>query len=130
MLRAPRERCQGGDSDGAAPAAAKNGLFWDEAAKRKHHDRITLLEHTVQLVCNVATSSSRKMFFPGYVDLTSNAVVHARGRLGVCTNDYILWFYLFVLNFRAIEPTPSSLSYMLGDGSSDSSMNRTRTNDK
>ena len=33
----------------------KTEFFRDDVAGRKHNDRITLLEHTMQVVCNVST---------------------------------------------------------------------------
>lgn len=43
--------------------------------------RLTLLDLTIQVVCDVATSSARETYFRSCVDFVSDAVRYAGGKL-------------------------------------------------
>ena len=69
---------------------------------------MTLLDLCVQVVCDVATSSSRETHFSPCVDFVSSAIRFARGNLGPRTLGYALRFYLFIFHFGASAASPSS----------------------
>jgi hypothetical protein len=67
--------------------------------------RLTLIDLTVQVVCDVATTTSRETYFRSCVDFVSDAVRYANGRLNDRTTGFIMRFYLFVYYFGASVPT-------------------------
>jgi hypothetical protein len=67
--------------------------------------RLTLLDLTIQVVCDVATSSARETYFRSCVDFVSDAVRYARGKLNDRTVGFVLRFYLFVFYFGASIPS-------------------------
>ncbi|KAL7446952.1 hypothetical protein ACHAXM_010695 [Skeletonema potamos] len=67
--------------------------------------RLTLIDLAVQVVCDVATSTSRETYFRSCVDFVSDAVRYANGRLNDRTTGFIMRFYLFVYYFGASVPT-------------------------
>ena len=70
--------------------------------------RLTLLDLAVQVVCDVATSSSRETSFVSCVEFVGDALRLAGGNLNARTIGYVLRFYLFVFYFGASIPTASS----------------------
>lgn len=70
--------------------------------------RLTLLDLAVQVVCDVATSSSRETNFGACVEFVADAVRFASGNLNTRTIGYVFRFYLFVFYFGASVPTSSS----------------------
>ena len=69
---------------------------------------LTLLDLSVQVVCDVATSTSRETHFGPCVDFVSDALRYADGNLNTRTIGYVLRFYLFVFYFGASVPTGGS----------------------
>lgn len=69
--------------------------------------RLTLLDITIQSVCDIATSSARETSFVHCVDFVNEAVDFAQGHLNARTIGYVLRFYLFVFYFGASVPTSS-----------------------
>ena len=67
--------------------------------------RLTLIDLAVQVVCDVATTTSRETYFRSCVDFVSDAVRYADGRLNDRTTGFIMRFYLFVYYFGASVPT-------------------------
>ena len=67
--------------------------------------RLTLLDLAVQVVCDVATSSSRETSFVSCVEFVGDALRLAGGNLNARTIGYVLRFYLFVFYFGASIPT-------------------------
>jgi len=67
--------------------------------------RLTLLDLSIQVVCDVATSSARETYFRSCVDFVSDAVRLAGGRLNDRTLGFVLRFYLFVFYFGASVPS-------------------------
>ena len=70
--------------------------------------RLTLLDLAIQVVCDVATSSSRETSFITCVDFVGDALRFAGGNLNARTIGYVLRFYLFVFYFGASIPTAGS----------------------
>jgi len=68
-------------------------------------NRLTLLDLSIQVVCDVATTTARETYFRSCVDFVSDAVRHSGGRLNDRTIGYVLRFYLFVFYFGASVPT-------------------------
>ena len=83
--------------------------FFEEDVREGDRDEhcLTLLDLSVQVVCDVATSSSRETHFKPCVDFVSGAIRFAKGNLGPRTFGYALRFYLFVFYFGA-NVAPSS----------------------
>ncbi|KAL3823248.1 hypothetical protein ACHAXA_011093 [Cyclostephanos tholiformis] len=69
--------------------------------------RLTILDLTIQAVCDVATCSARETYFRACVDFVSDAVRYAGGKLNDRTVGFVLRFYLFVFYFGASIPTQS-----------------------
>lgn len=67
--------------------------------------RLTLLDLAVQVVCDVATSSSRETSFVSCIEFVGDALRMAGGNLNARTIGYALRFYLFVFYFGASIPT-------------------------
>ena len=67
--------------------------------------RLTLLDLTIQVVCDVATSSARETYFRSCVDFVSDAMRFAGGKLNDRTVGFVLRFYLFVFYFGASIPS-------------------------
>lgn len=70
--------------------------------------RLTLLDLAVQVVCDVATSSSRETSFVSCIEFVGDALRLAGGNLNARTIGYVLRFYLFVFYFGASIPTAGS----------------------
>lgn len=69
---------------------------------------LTLLDLSIQTVCDVATSSCRETYFKSCVDFVGDALRISRGHLSTRTLGYALRFYHFVFYFGASLPTLSS----------------------
>lgn len=67
--------------------------------------RLTLLDLSIQVVCDVATGAVRETYFRSCVDFVSDAVRYADGKLNDRTVGFVLRFYLFVFYFGASVPT-------------------------
>jgi len=67
--------------------------------------RLTLLDLAVQVVCDVATSSSRETSFVSCIEFVGDALRFAGGNLNARTIGYVLRFYFFVFYFGASIPT-------------------------
>ena len=76
-----------------------------ECEPLNYSTRLTLLDLTIQVVCDVATSSARETYFRSCVDFVSDAVRYANGKLSDRTVGFVLRFYLFVFYFGASIPS-------------------------
>jgi len=78
----------------------------DIAADKDPHTsvRTTILDLSVQIVCDVATSSVRETNFLSCVEFVSDAVKYVNGKLNSRTLGYITRFYLFIFHFGASVP--------------------------
>lgn len=92
----------------------------------KCSSRLTLLDLAVQVVCDVATSSSRETSFVSCIEFVGDALRLAGGNLNARTIGYVLRFYLFVFYFGASIPTAGNWP---NDGS-DSPSKRTKSETK
>lgn len=70
--------------------------------------RLTLLDVSIQSVCDIATSTARETSFIQCIDFVRKAVHFAQGHLNTRTTGYVLRFYLFVFYFGASVPTNST----------------------
>mmetsp|Transcript_4124 Transcript_4124/g.8586 ORF Transcript_4124/g.8586 Transcript_4124/m.8586 type:complete len:2013 (+) Transcript_4124:605-6643(+) len=61
----------------------------------------TLLDLSIQTVCDIATSSAREIIFSACLEFTSKAVKYSNGILCTRTTGYLLRFYLFISSFGA-----------------------------
>lgn len=69
--------------------------------------RLTLLDLSVQVVCDVASSTARETNFLPCIEFVSEAVHYAHGNLSARTIGYVIRFYLFIFYFGASVPTSS-----------------------
>lgn len=67
--------------------------------------RLTLLDLTIQVVCDVATLGAQETTFGACVEFVETAVRYAQGHLNTRTVGYIIRFYLFIFYFGASVPT-------------------------
>lgn len=72
------------------------------------NQRLTLLDLSIQVVCDVANSTSRETNFLPCIEFVVEASHYARGNLNARTIGYMMRFYLFVFYFGASIPTASS----------------------
>ena len=72
------------------------------------NERLTLLDLTIQVVCDMANSSARETNFLPCIEFVVEATHYSRGNLNARTIGYIMRFYLFVFYFGASVPTASS----------------------
>lgn len=70
--------------------------------------RLTLLDLSIQVVCDVANSTARETNFLPCIEFVVEATNYAKGNLNSRTIGYIIRFYLFVFYFGASVPTASS----------------------
>lgn len=75
-----------------------------DEADNESSSRLTLLDLTIQVVCDVATTSAMETTFTTCVEFVEQAVRHAQGQLNTRTIGYVLRFYLFVFYFGASTP--------------------------
>ena len=68
-------------------------------------ERLTILDLTVQVVCDLATCSARETYFRACVDFVSDAMRLSEGKLNDRTVGYVLRLYLFTFYFGASVPT-------------------------
>lgn len=80
----------------------------DESSNNGPSTRITLLDLTIQTVCDVATSGSQEITFASCVDFVERAVALAQGHLSTRTIGFVIRFYLFVFYFDASIPRRKS----------------------
>jgi len=66
--------------------------------------RLTLLDLSLQAVCDVATSSACETYFGHCADFLRTAVQFSQGQLNTRTIGYIVRFYFFVFYFGASVP--------------------------
>ncbi len=96
---------QGGTSllavEGLITLLNETDFFAHDAVDEECNVRLTILDLTIQVVCDVATSSARETYFRSCVDFVSYAVRYAGGKLNDRTVGYVLRFYLFVFYFGA-----------------------------
>jgi len=71
-------------------------------------DRLTLLDLSIQVVCDVASYTARETNFLPCIEFVSEAVSYAEGNVSSRTMGYVIRFYLFVFYFGASVPTASS----------------------
>ena len=69
--------------------------------------RLTLLDLSVQVVCDVASSTARETNFLPCIEFVSEAVHYAHGNLSARTIGFVIRFYLFIFYFGASVPTSS-----------------------
>lgn len=67
--------------------------------------RLTLLDLTIQVVCDVATCGSQETTFGACVEFVETAVRYSQAQLNTRTIGYVIRFYLFVFYFGASVPT-------------------------
>ena len=100
---------QGGTSllavEGLITLLNETDFFSHDVADEDCSARLTILDLTIQVVCDVATSSARETYFRSCVDFVSDAVRYAQGKLNDRTVGYVLRFYLFVFYFGASVST-------------------------
>lgn len=72
------------------------------------NQRLTLLDLSIQVVCDMANSSARETNFLPCIEFVVEATHYSRGNLNDRTIGYIMRFYLFVFYFGASVPTVSS----------------------
>jgi hypothetical protein len=72
------------------------------------NERLTLLDLTIQVVCDMANSSARETNFLPCIEFVVEATHYSRGNLNARTIGYIMRLYLFVFYFGASVPTASS----------------------
>lgn len=70
--------------------------------------RLTLLDITVQTVCDVATTGAQETSFSTCVEFVEAAIRYSKGQLNTRTTGYVLRFYLFVFYFGASIPTSAN----------------------
>jgi len=70
--------------------------------------RFTLLDLSLQTVCDVATSSAIETCFSDCIDFVQHAVQFTEGKLHTRTIGYVVRFYLFVFYFGASVPCQPS----------------------
>ena len=70
--------------------------------------KLTLLDLAIQVVCDVATSTSRETYFLSCVEFVRDAIRYCSGNLNTRTIGYVFRFYLFIFYFGASIPTASS----------------------
>ena len=70
--------------------------------------KLTLLDLAIQVVCDVATSTSRETYFLSCVEFVRDAIRYCSGNLNTRTIGYVVRFYLFIFYFGASIPTASS----------------------
>ena len=68
-------------------------------------ERLTILDLTVQVVCDVATCSARETYFRACVDFVSDAMRLSEGKLNDRTVGFVMRLYLFTFYFGASVPT-------------------------
>ena len=71
------------------------------------NERLTLLDLSIQVVCDMATGTARETIFLPCIEFVSQAFYYAEGNLNTRTTGYIIRFYLFVFYFGASVPTAS-----------------------
>lgn len=100
---------QGGTSllavEGLITLLNETDFFAHDVLDNDCNARLTILDLTIQVVCDVATSSARETYFRSCVDFVSDAVRFAGGKLNDRTIGYVLRFYLFVFYFGASVST-------------------------
>ena len=69
--------------------------------------RFTLLDLTVQVVCDVASSGALETTFGACVEFVEEAVQFSHAQLNTRTIGYIVRFYFFIFYFGASSPTLS-----------------------
>uniref|UniRef100_A0A7S3VDI2 Uncharacterized protein n=1 Tax=Chaetoceros debilis TaxID=122233 RepID=A0A7S3VDI2_9STRA len=72
------------------------------------HTRLTLLDLSIQVVCDAANSTARETNFLPCIEFVAEATYYSRGILNARTIGYVMRFYLFVFYFGASIPTASS----------------------
>ncbi len=70
-------------------------------------ERLTLLDLSVQVVCDMASCTARETNFLPCIEFVSEAIYYAEGNLSARTIGYAIRFYLFVFYFGASVPTSS-----------------------
>ncbi len=70
-------------------------------------DRLTLLDLSVQVVCDMATGSARETHFIPCIEFVSQALYYSGCNLSTRTLGYAIRFYLFAFYFGASVPTSS-----------------------
>lgn len=68
-------------------------------------ERLTILDLTVQVVCDLATCSARETYFRACVDFVSDAVRLSEGKLNDRTVGFVMRLYLFTFYFGASVST-------------------------
>lgn len=106
--------CHGGAAsiavDGLARLLNETDFFSPDVQTSVPHDatecsmRLTLLDLAVQVVCDVATSTSREVLFRPCVNFVGDSLRCAGGNLNARTIGYAFRFYLFVFYFGASIP--------------------------
>ena len=79
--------------------------FCDDA---NTNQRLTLLDLSIQVVCDVANSTARETNFLPCIEFVVEATNYANGNLNSRTIGYVIRFYLFIFYFGASVPTISS----------------------
>jgi hypothetical protein len=87
----------------------KTDFFEDDASLSQEGDeescrRLTLLDLTIQVVCDVATCGAQETTFPACVEFVETAVRFSQAQLNVRTIGFIVRFYLFIFYFGATIP--------------------------
>ena len=96
--------------DGLARLLNETDFFSPDVQTSVPHDatecsmRLTLLDLAVQVVCDVATSTSREVLFRPCVNFVGDSLRCAGGNLNARTIGYAFRFYLFVFYFGASIP--------------------------
>jgi len=85
-------------------------FFSDDADRSDETDnesstRLTLLDLTIQAVCDVATNGAQDITFASCVEFVERAVRFAQGQLNTRTVGFVVRFYMFVFYFDASIPT-------------------------
>ena len=94
--------------EGLITLLKETDFFTHDVSIEGSNSRLTLLDLSIQAVCDVATSSARETSFGTCIEFVQLAVKLAKGQLNTRTAGYVLRFYLFIFYFGANIPTLSS----------------------
>lgn len=94
--------------EGLITLLKETDFFTHDVSIEGSNSRLTLLDLSIQAVCDVATSSARETSFGTCIEFVQHAVKLAKGQLNTRTAGYVLRFYLFIFYFGANIPTLSS----------------------
>ncbi|CAB9523975.1 inhibited guanine nucleotide-exchange protein [Seminavis robusta] len=82
-----------------------------DVSSKRASIRLTLLDITVQVVCDVATGGAQETTFGTCVEFVENAIKCTRGHMNTRTMGYVLRFYLFVFYFGASVPANNANAF-------------------